>query len=41
MPEDMEKVIREIPRDIEVIDLLKKLFNETPLPARRLQTPSI
>jgi hypothetical protein len=26
MPEDMEKGIREIPRDVEVIDLLRKLF---------------
>lgn len=34
MPEEMEKAIREMPRDAEVIDLLKKLSSEGPLPAR-------
>jgi tripartite-type tricarboxylate transporter receptor subunit TctC len=34
MPEEMEKAIREMPRDAEVIDLLKKLSDEGPLPAR-------
>jgi hypothetical protein len=34
MPEEMEKAIREMPRDAEVIDLLKRLSAEGPLPAR-------
>ena len=34
MPEEMEKAIREMPRDAEVIDLLKKLSGEGSLPAR-------
>lgn len=34
MPEETEKAIREMPRDAEVIDLLKKLSSEGPLPAR-------
>ncbi len=34
MPEEMEKAIREMPRDAEVIDLLKKLSAEGTLPAR-------
>jgi hypothetical protein len=34
MPKEMEKAIREMPRDAEVIDLLKKLSDEGPLPAR-------
>jgi hypothetical protein len=34
MPEEMEKAIREMPRDAEVIDLLKKLSDEGPLPVR-------
>jgi hypothetical protein len=34
MPEEMEKAIREMPRDAEVIDLLKKLSSEGSLPAR-------
>ena len=34
MPEEMEKAIREMPRDAEVIDLLKKLSGEGPLPGR-------
>jgi len=28
MPEELEKAIREMPRDAEVIDLLKKLSDE-------------
>lgn len=32
MPEEMEEAIREMPRDAEVIDLLKKLSSEGPLP---------
>ena len=34
MPEEMEKAIREMPRDAEVIDLLKRLSGEGSLPAR-------
>ncbi len=34
MPEELEKVIKETPRDAEVIDLLKKLSGPGPLPAR-------
>ncbi len=34
MPEEMEKAIRVMPRNAEVIDLLKKLSDEGPLPAR-------
>jgi hypothetical protein len=34
MPEEMEKAIREMPRDAEVINLLKNLSSEGPLPAR-------
>ena len=34
MPEEMEKAIKEMPRDAEVIDLLKKLSDEGPLPTR-------
>jgi hypothetical protein len=34
MPEEMEKAIREMPRDAEVIDLLKKLSSDGPLPPR-------
>ena len=34
MPEEMEKAIREMPRDAEVIELLKKLSDEGPVPAR-------
>lgn len=34
MPEELEKAIRETPRDAEVIDLLKKLSGPGPLPAR-------
>jgi hypothetical protein len=34
MPEQMEKAIREMPRDAEVINLLKELSSEGPLFAR-------
>jgi tripartite-type tricarboxylate transporter receptor subunit TctC len=34
MPEDMTKLIKEAPRDPEVIDLLKALSGAGPLPAR-------
>jgi hypothetical protein len=34
MPEEMEKAIRKMPRDAEVIELLKKLADEGPLAAR-------
>ena len=34
MPEEMEKAIREMQRDAEVIELLKKLSDEGPLAAR-------
>jgi hypothetical protein len=34
MPEEMKKAIREMPRDAEVIDLLKKLSAEGPFLAR-------
>ena len=34
MPEEMEKAIREMPRDAEVIELLKEVSAEGPLPAR-------
>ncbi len=34
MPEEMGKRSGEMPRDAEVIDLLKKLSDEGPLPAR-------
>ncbi len=34
MPEDMEKVIRELPRDKETVELFKKLSGPDPLPAR-------
>jgi hypothetical protein len=34
MPEEMEKAIREMPRDAEVINLVKTLSGEGPLPAR-------
>ena len=32
LPEDHEKVIREIPRDLEVIELFKKIAGGDPLP---------
>ncbi len=34
MPEDYEKVIRELPRDREIIDLFNKLASADPLPPR-------
>jgi hypothetical protein len=34
MPEEMEKTMREMPRDADVIKLLKKLSEKGPLPAR-------
>jgi len=34
LPEEMEKAVRAMPRDAEVIELLKKLSDEGPLPAR-------
>jgi hypothetical protein len=34
MPEEMEKAIKEMPRDAEVTDQLKKLSGEGPLAAR-------
>jgi hypothetical protein len=34
MPEEMDKAVREVPRDAEVIDLLKNLSGEGTLPAR-------
>jgi hypothetical protein len=34
MPEEMEKAIREMPRDAEVIELLKKVRTRSRLPAR-------
>jgi len=34
MPEELAKVIREIPRDAEVVDLLRSLAGARPLPAR-------
>jgi hypothetical protein len=34
MPEEMEKVVREMPRDAEAIDRLKILAAEGPFPSR-------
>ncbi|HKY09030.1 MAG TPA: hypothetical protein VJQ55_12340, partial [Candidatus Binatia bacterium] len=34
MPEELTRVIREMPRDAEVIDLLKTFSGAGPLPAR-------
>ena len=34
MPEELAKVIRDVPRDAEVIDLLKNLSGSEPLPPR-------
>jgi tripartite-type tricarboxylate transporter receptor subunit TctC len=34
MPEDLEKVIRELPREPAVVDLFKKLLGADPLPSR-------
>ena len=35
MPEELTKLIHEMPRDREVIDLLKKMSGPEPLPSRR------
>ena len=34
MAEEQEKVVREIPRESEIIDLFKKISGDGPLPAR-------
>lgn len=34
MPEDLTKTIRDAPRDMEVVDLLKTLSGPEPLPPR-------
>jgi hypothetical protein len=34
MPEEMEKAIRELPRDKETVELFKKLSGADPMPAR-------
>jgi hypothetical protein len=34
MPEEMEKAIRELPRDPEIVELFKKLAGGDPLPSR-------
>ena len=34
MPEDLTKAIRDTPRDVEVVDLLKTLSGPQPLPPR-------
>jgi len=34
MPEEMEKAIRDLPRDKETVELLKKLSGAEPMPAR-------
>jgi hypothetical protein len=34
MPEELTKVIHDIPRDAEIIELLRKLSGVDPLPAR-------
>jgi hypothetical protein len=34
MPEALDKVIKELPRDPEVVELFKKLFGADPLPPR-------
>ena len=34
MPEELAKVIREMPRDPEVVEMLKKVSGIDPLPAR-------
>jgi tripartite-type tricarboxylate transporter receptor subunit TctC len=34
MPDEMEKLVREMPRDAEIVDLFKKLNAAGPLPAR-------
>jgi uncharacterized FlaG/YvyC family protein len=34
LSEEQEKVIREIPRESEIIELFKKISGDAPLPAR-------
>jgi hypothetical protein len=34
MPDEMEKALKELPRDPEIVDLFKKLNAAGPLPAR-------
>jgi hypothetical protein len=34
MPEDLVKAIRDMPRDLEVVDLLKNFSGAGPLPPR-------
>jgi hypothetical protein len=34
VPEELEKVIRELPRDPEVVELFKKFLGAGPLPSR-------
>jgi hypothetical protein len=34
MPEALDKVIKDLPRDPEVVDLFKKLFGNDPLAPR-------
>jgi len=34
LPEELEKVIRELPRDSEVVELFNKFVGEGPLPSR-------
>jgi hypothetical protein len=34
MPEALDKVIKDLPRDPEVVELFKKLFGNDPLPPR-------
>jgi tripartite-type tricarboxylate transporter receptor subunit TctC len=34
MPEELAKVIREIPREVEVVELLSSLAGARPLPSR-------
>jgi hypothetical protein len=41
MPKDIEKAINEMPRDAEVIDLLKKVSGEGPLPGAITAKPRI
>jgi hypothetical protein len=35
MPEELTKIIHEMPRDPEVIDMLKKMSGPEPLPSRQ------
>ena len=34
MPEELERVIKNLPRESEVVDLFKNLFSAGPLPPR-------